>query len=64
MMGESLRVALAVVLLAGGWGALGYAFYLHYAVLPDEHTSSQARRRSAWGLGGLALLLLGGWLLS
>ena len=63
-MGEPLLAALTVVMLIGGMAMIGYAAYLQYASLPEEHTYRQSSRRVALGLGGLALILLGTWLLS
>ena len=63
-MGEPLRVTLAVLVLVGGWGALGYALYLQYVSLPSEHTLRHVSMRAALALVGLTLLFLGSLLLS
>lgn len=62
-MGEPLRVTLAVAMLVCGWALIGYAGYLQYAVLPEEHTFAQGGKRLALALGGLALIVGGSVLL-
>ncbi len=63
-MDESLRATVAVVLLVGGIALCGYAGYLQYVALPEEHTLGQRSMRAVLALGGLALALLGTWLLT
>ena len=62
-MGEPLRVLLAIVMLAAGVGMVGYAGYLQYASLPEEHTMRKGSIRVALALGGVALLVGGSQLL-
>jgi hypothetical protein len=62
-MGEPLRVVLVIVLAAGGLAMIGYAGYLQYASLPEEHTMRKGSFRIALALGELALLLGGSRLL-
>ena len=49
-------MGLAVVLLAAGVAALGYAGYLQYAALPEEHTFVHGGERVA--LAGATLILV------
>ena len=63
-MDEPFRVAVAVVLLVGGIALCGYAGYLQYVALPEEHTFGQRSKRAVLALGGLASALLGSWLLT
>jgi hypothetical protein len=63
-MDESLRTTVAVLLLIGGIALCGYAGYLQYVALPEEHTVGQRSKRAGLALGGLVLALLGSWLLS
>jgi uncharacterized membrane protein YphA (DoxX/SURF4 family) len=58
-MVEPLRVVLAVVLLVAGVGVVGYAGYLQYASLPEEHTFARGSARAALALAGVALIILG-----
>ncbi|TQN44011.1 hypothetical protein FHU33_3489 [Blastococcus colisei] len=58
-MGESLRAALPMVMLIGGIALIVYAAYLHYAALPEEHTTRHVATRAAIAVVGLALILLG-----
>ena len=53
-----------LVLLVGGLAMIGYAGYLQYASLPEEHTMGQGSRRLALALGGLILLFVGSQLLA
>ena len=62
-MSDPVRVGLAVVLLAGGVAALGYAGYLQYAALPEEHTFAQGSKRLALAAAGGALILVASRLL-
>lgn len=55
-MGELFRVVLVAVMLVCGWVALGYALYLQYASLPEEHTMTRVHMRLTLALGGIALL--------
>jgi hypothetical protein len=54
----------AVVLLVGGIALCGYAGYLQYVVLPEEHTPGQRGKRAGVAAVGLVLALLGSWLLT
>jgi cytochrome c-type biogenesis protein CcmE len=63
-MDEPLRATVAVVLLVSGLALCGYAGYLQYVALPEERTFGQRSKRAVLALGGLALALLGSWLLS
>jgi hypothetical protein len=63
-MDEPLRATVAVVLLVGGLALCGYAGYLQYVALPEEQTLRQRSKRAVLALGGLALALVGSWLLS
>lgn len=55
-MGENLRIALVLVMLAAGVAMVCYAGYLQYASLPEEHTFRQGSKRAALALGGVALI--------
>jgi hypothetical protein len=63
-MSDPVRVGLAVVLLAAGVTALGYAGYLQYAALPEEHTFAQGGKRVAMALAGATLIFVGSRLLA
>jgi hypothetical protein len=63
-MDESLRATLAVVLLVGGIALCGYAGYLEYVAIPEEHTVGQRVKRAVLALGGLVLALVGSRLLT
>jgi hypothetical protein len=63
-MDEPLRATVAVVMLVGGIALCGYAGYLQYVALPEEHTFGQRGKRVGLALAGLALALLGSWLLT
>ena len=63
-MDESLRTAVAMVLLVGGIALCGYAGYLQYVALPEEHTIGQRSKRAGLALVGLVCALLGSWLLT
>jgi hypothetical protein len=58
-MGENLRAALPIIGLIGGIAMVGYAAFLQYVALPEEHTRKQVGLRVALGCFGIALLLLG-----
>jgi len=62
-MSDSVRLGLAVVLVAAGMAALGYAGYLQYAALSEEHTFAQGGKRVAMALAGATLVLVGSRLL-
>ena len=62
-MGEPLLVALAVVMLIGGMAMIGYATYLQYVALPQEHTFALRGKRLALAVGGIALIVGGSQLL-
>ena len=63
-MAQPLRVVLALVMIAAGMAMCGYAGYLWYACLPEEHTRRQAGKRVSLALGGLVLVLWGSHLLA
>jgi hypothetical protein len=63
-MDEPLRATVAVVLQVAGIALCGYAGYLQYVALPEERTFGQRTRRAVLALAGLALALLGSWLLT
>jgi hypothetical protein len=63
-MSDPMRVGLAVVLVAAGMAGLGWAGYLQYAALPEEHTFAQGGKRVALALAGTALILVGSRLLA
>jgi hypothetical protein len=63
-MDELLRTTVAVLLLVGGLALCGYAGYLQYVALPEEHTFGQRSKRAVLALSGLLLALLGSWLLT
>ena len=63
-MDEPVRATVAVVLLVGGLALCGYAGYLQYVALPEEHTFGQRRKRAVLALAGLAFALVGSWLLT
>ena len=62
-MSDPVQVGLAVVLVAAGVAVLGYAGYLQYASLPEEHTFAQGGKRVALALAGVTLILVGSRLL-
>jgi len=63
-MDESLRTTVAVVLLVAGIAMCGYAGFLQYVALPEEHTLGQRGRRAGLAVVGLVLALVGSWLLT
>jgi hypothetical protein len=62
-MADPLRVALVVVLIVVGLAMAGYAGYLQYVSLPEDHTFARRSRRAALALAGVTLILLGTQLL-
>ena len=58
-MGDPLRAALAVLLLVAGVALVGYAGYLQYGSLPEEHTLARGSMRAALAVLGVALIVLG-----
>ena len=57
-MGDPLRAALAGLLLVAGVALVGYAGYLQYGSLPEEHTLERGSKRAAVAVPGVALIVL------
>ena len=58
-MGENLRAILGTALMVGGMALLGYAAYLNYVALPEEHAPRHVATRAAIAVAGIVLVLLG-----